>query len=136
MVTRSNIEIEAVPPADPQSRLDLGQRRPQGRPPSRLRGPSTGARRSSTTSSTARSRCTARSATPTDLPLEEMYRLARNFRLADGADEVHIQQIAKMILRRYEAVDGWPTEHVPTRRAAAELRHADWLDLPAPGSAP
>jgi acyl-CoA dehydrogenase len=71
----------------------------------------------------------------TDLPLEEMYRLARNFRLADGADEVHIQQIAKMILRRYEAVEGWPSEHVPTRRAAAEHRYADWLDLPAPGAA-
>ncbi|NUU22933.1 MAG: acyl-CoA dehydrogenase [Streptomycetaceae bacterium] len=67
----------------------------------------------------------------TDLPLEEMYRLARNFRLSDGADEVHIQQIAKMILRRYEAVDGWPSEHIPTRRAEAERRYADWLDLPA-----
>ena len=33
-----------------------------------------------------------------DLPLEEMYRTARNFRISDGADEVHIEQVAKMIL--------------------------------------
>jgi acyl-CoA dehydrogenase len=67
----------------------------------------------------------------TDLPLEEMYRLARNFRLADGADEVHIQQVARMVLKRYEAVEGYPTEHVPTRRAEAERRFAHLLDVPA-----
>ncbi|MYV97660.1 acyl-CoA dehydrogenase family protein [Streptomyces sp. SID3343] len=66
----------------------------------------------------------------TDLPLEEMYRLARNFRLSDGADEVHVQQVAKLALRRYTPVEGWPSEHVPTRRAAAESRYAQWLDRP------
>jgi acyl-CoA dehydrogenase len=66
----------------------------------------------------------------TDLPLEEMYRLARNFRLSDGADEVHVQQVAKLALRRYTPVEGWPSEHVPTRRAAAESRYAPWLDRP------
>jgi acyl-CoA dehydrogenase len=66
-----------------------------------------------------------------DLPLEEMYRTARNFRISDGADEVHIQQVAKMILRRYTPVDGYPSEHLPTRRAAAQTRFAGLLDRPA-----
>jgi len=65
----------------------------------------------------------------TDLPLEEMYRLARNFRLSDGADEVHVGQVAKLALRGYTPVEGWPTEHIPTRRANAESRYAQWLDL-------
>ncbi|WP_406282879.1 acyl-CoA dehydrogenase family protein [Embleya sp. NBC_00896] len=64
----------------------------------------------------------------TDLPLEEMYRLARNFRLSDGADEVHIGQVAKFALRGYAPVEGWPSEHIPTRRAAAEERYAAWLE--------
>jgi acyl-CoA dehydrogenase len=63
-----------------------------------------------------------------DLPLEEMYRTARNFRISDGADEVHIEQVARMILRRYQAVDGYPSEHIPTRRAAAEQRFAAHLE--------
>ncbi|MFF7242288.1 acyl-CoA dehydrogenase family protein [Embleya sp. NPDC008237] len=66
----------------------------------------------------------------TDLPLEEMYRLARNFRLSDGADEVHVAQVAKLALRGHTAVEGWPSEHIPTRRAVAEQRYATWLDLP------
>ncbi|MEU0938722.1 MULTISPECIES: acyl-CoA dehydrogenase family protein [unclassified Embleya] len=66
----------------------------------------------------------------TDLPLEEMYRLARNFRLSDGADEVHVAQVAKLALRGHSAVEGWPSEHIPTRRAVAEQRYATWLDLP------
>ncbi|MFE3196447.1 acyl-CoA dehydrogenase family protein [Embleya sp. NPDC055664] len=65
-----------------------------------------------------------------DLPLEEMYRLARNFRLSDGADEVHVAQVAKLALRGRRAVEGWPSEHIPTRRAAAEARFATLLDLP------
>jgi acyl-CoA dehydrogenase len=62
-----------------------------------------------------------------DLPLEEMYRTARNFRISDGADEVHIEQVARMILKRYTAVDGYPSEHIPTRRAEAERRYAEFL---------
>ena len=63
-----------------------------------------------------------------DLPLEDMYRTARNFRISDGADEVHVEQVARMILRRYTAVDGYPSEHIPTRRAAAEQRFAAYLE--------
>ena len=55
-----------------------------------------------------------------DLPLELMYRRARAARIYDGPDEVHRQAVAKRVLRGYKAPDdGVPTEHVPTRRAAA-----------------
>jgi acyl-CoA dehydrogenase len=65
----------------------------------------------------------------TDLPLEQMYRFARAARLYDGPDEVHRQSVARQILRGYEAPeDGVPTQHVPTRRAAARKRFADLLE--------
>jgi acyl-CoA dehydrogenase len=64
----------------------------------------------------------------TDLPLEAMYRHARAARIYDGPDEVHRQSVARQILRGYTApADGVPTEHVPTRRAAARERFADLL---------
>jgi acyl-CoA dehydrogenase len=63
-----------------------------------------------------------------DLPLEEMYRMARASRLVDGADEVHKVTIARQELKRYRAVDGLPTEHVPTRRAEALERFAQALE--------
>jgi acyl-CoA dehydrogenase len=63
----------------------------------------------------------------TDLPLEAMYRFARAARLYDGADEVHRQSVARRVLRGYEAHDV-PSEHVPTRRAAARERFADLLE--------
>jgi acyl-CoA dehydrogenase len=55
----------------------------------------------------------------TDMPLESMYRMGRALRIADGADEVHKQAMARQILKAVEAVEGFPTEHLPTRRAAA-----------------
>ena len=64
-----------------------------------------------------------------DMPLEEMYRNARASRLVDGADEVHKVSIARRTLKKYAAVDGFPTEHIPTRRAAALKRFADLLDI-------
>ena len=64
-----------------------------------------------------------------DMPLEEMYRNARASRLVDGADEVHKVSIARRTLKEYAAVDGSPTEHIPTRRAAALERFADHLDI-------
>jgi acyl-CoA dehydrogenase len=63
----------------------------------------------------------------TDLPLEAMYRYARAARLYDGADEVHRQSVARRVLRDYEPRD-LPSEHVPTRRAAARERFADLLE--------
>jgi len=63
-----------------------------------------------------------------DLPLEGMYRWARAARIYDGPDEVHRQSVARQILKDYEApADGVPTEHVPTRQAAARERFADLL---------
>jgi acyl-CoA dehydrogenase len=65
----------------------------------------------------------------TDLPLEEMYRRARAARILDGPDEVHRQSVARLVLRDYEAAPGGvPTEHVPTRRTAAQARFAEMLD--------
>jgi acyl-CoA dehydrogenase len=65
----------------------------------------------------------------TDLPLERMYRFARAARIYDGPDEVHRATIARLLLRGYEPpADGVPSEHVPTRRAAARERFAHLLD--------
>jgi acyl-CoA dehydrogenase len=62
-----------------------------------------------------------------DMPLEHMYRWARASRLYDGPDEVHKVGVAKRILRGYEPRD-LPTEHVPTRRAAALEKYAEQLE--------
>ena len=65
----------------------------------------------------------------TDMPLEAMYRFARGARFYDGPDEVHRESVARRILRGYEPpADGVPTEHVPTRRAAAQRKFADILE--------
>ncbi len=66
----------------------------------------------------------------TDLPLESMYRAARAARIYDGPDEVHKVTVARQVLKRYKASEV-PTEHVPTRRKAAELKFADYLDQAA-----
>ncbi|TQC50794.1 acyl-CoA dehydrogenase [Rhodococcus sp. WS4] len=63
-----------------------------------------------------------------DLPLEHMYRRARAARFVDGADEVHKSAVARQILKNYRAPEGmWPTDHIPTRRAAAADFVADVL---------
>lgn len=69
----------------------------------------------------------------TDLPLESMYRAARAARIYDGPDEVHKVTVARQILKGYRPSDP-PTEHVPTRRAAALERFADLLDSAAVSS--
>src|SRR5215213_2598815 len=66
----------------------------------------------------------------TDLPLEGMYRSARAARIYDGPDEVHKVTVARQVLKRYKASEV-PTEHVPTRRKAAEEKFADYLDQAA-----
>ncbi|MBW3557160.1 MAG: acyl-CoA dehydrogenase family protein [Actinobacteria bacterium] len=63
----------------------------------------------------------------TDLPLEGMYRAARAARIYDGPDEVHKQTVARQVLEGYPRVEV-PTEHVPTRRQAAQQRFAHLLD--------
>ena len=66
-----------------------------------------------------------------DMPLESMYRMARMASLVDGANEVHKVSVAKNELSLYEAVEGWPSEHVPTRLAAARARFAHLLEASA-----
>jgi acyl-CoA dehydrogenase len=62
-----------------------------------------------------------------DLPLEQMYRAARAARIYDGPDEVHKATVARRILRGYAPADV-PTEHIPTRTAAAREKFAQYLD--------
>jgi acyl-CoA dehydrogenase len=69
----------------------------------------------------------------TDLPLESMYRHARGARIYDGPDEIHKVTVARRILRDYQGREV-PTEHVPTRRAAAKEKFAWLLDSAAAGS--
>jgi acyl-CoA dehydrogenase len=63
----------------------------------------------------------------TDMPLEAMYRKARQARLVDGPDEVHKVTVARHLLRGVQPTDT-PTEHIPTRRAAARDKFAAALD--------
>ncbi|WP_026909985.1 acyl-CoA dehydrogenase family protein [Patulibacter minatonensis] len=62
----------------------------------------------------------------TDMPLEQMYRWSRAARFYDGPDEVHRVTVAKRILRNYEPRDV-PTDHIPTRRAAAEKLYPQYV---------
>jgi acyl-CoA dehydrogenase len=64
----------------------------------------------------------------TDMPLEHMYRQGRALRIADGADEVHKQAMARQILKDVQPVEGWPSEHLPTRRAEAKKRFGAQVD--------
>jgi acyl-CoA dehydrogenase len=56
-----------------------------------------------------------------DMPLEWMYRLARAARIYDGPDEIHESLVARRLLKQF-APTVVPTEHIPTRRLAAERR--------------
>jgi len=65
-----------------------------------------------------------------DLPLEAMYRTARGARIYDGADEVHRQTVARLVLRDCHApTSGVPSDHIPTRRQAARERFAELLEV-------
>jgi acyl-CoA dehydrogenase len=58
-----------------------------------------------------------------------MYRFSRGARFYDGPDEVHRQSVARQILRGYAPPpDEVPSEHVPTRRAAAREKFAELLE--------
>jgi acyl-CoA dehydrogenase len=63
--------------------------------------------------------------TTQELPLAGWWANSPQLALADGPTEVHKAAIAKQVLRDYKPAPGlFPTEHVPTRRAAARERHA------------
>jgi acyl-CoA dehydrogenase len=63
-----------------------------------------------------------------DMPLESMYRAARAARIYDGPDEVHRQTVARHALKNYEAREV-PSDHIPTRTAAAKVKYADVLEF-------
>ena len=63
-----------------------------------------------------------------DMPLEHMYRAARAARIYDGPDEVHRQTVARSALKRYSASE-IPTQHIPTRQAAAKEKFAAMLEM-------
>jgi len=62
-----------------------------------------------------------------DLPVEAWYRGTRFGTIGDGPDEVHKSLVARTVLKRYKPVEGWPTEHIPSRRPAAEVKWAQLL---------
>jgi acyl-CoA dehydrogenase len=63
--------------------------------------------------------------TSRDTPLATMYMGAPMLAVADGPTEVHKVQIAKALLRGTKPAPGpFPTEHIPTKRAAAMARYA------------
>jgi len=64
----------------------------------------------------------------TDLPLARMFVLARQMRIADGADEVHKAFVAERSMKAFSPVEGWPSEHIPTRRAEYRDRFVEYLD--------
>jgi alkylation response protein AidB-like acyl-CoA dehydrogenase len=63
-----------------------------------------------------------------DLPVESWYRGTRFGTIGDGPDEVHKSVVARTVLKDYKPVDGWPTEHIPSRRPGAV---AKWDELRA-----
>jgi acyl-CoA dehydrogenase len=65
-----------------------------------------------------------------EMPFSRMMVGAQVMAIADGPTEVHKITIARQVLRDYKASDGlWPSEHLPTRRAAARQRFAEILEL-------
>jgi alkylation response protein AidB-like acyl-CoA dehydrogenase len=64
----------------------------------------------------------------TDLPVESWYRSTRFGPIGDGPDELHKSVLARTLLKDYKPVEGWPSEHIPSRRPAAE---AKWDELRA-----
>jgi alkylation response protein AidB-like acyl-CoA dehydrogenase len=62
-----------------------------------------------------------------DLPLEAWYRVHRFGPIGDGPDEVHKVVVARDTLKGVEPVEGWPSDHMPSRRAAAEQAFARLL---------
>jgi acyl-CoA dehydrogenase len=57
-----------------------------------------------------------------------MYRAARAARIYDGPDEVHRQTVARHALKNY-APSEIPTDHIPSRQAAARDKFAEMLEL-------
>jgi alkylation response protein AidB-like acyl-CoA dehydrogenase len=66
-----------------------------------------------------------------ELPVEAWYRGTRFGPIGDGPDELHKSVLARTLLKGYKPVDGWPTEHIPSRLPAAEAKRDELLALAA-----
>jgi acyl-CoA dehydrogenase len=67
--------------------------------------------------------------TSNEMPFHRMILGASVLGLADGPTEVHKVTVAKQVLRDYSpSPDGWPTEHLPRKLAAARAKLADYLE--------
>ncbi|OZF45785.1 acyl-CoA dehydrogenase family protein [Rhodococcus sp. 14-2470-1a] len=65
----------------------------------------------------------------TETPLHIWWTGVVSLGLADGPTEVHKVAVARGVLANYEPTDGlFPSNHIPTRLAAAQLKHADILE--------
>jgi acyl-CoA dehydrogenase len=65
-----------------------------------------------------------------ELPLAQMWLAGPIMGLADGPTEVHKVTVARQVLRDHRGTDDlWPTEHRPTRLAAARQKLAQHLEL-------
>jgi acyl-CoA dehydrogenase len=64
-----------------------------------------------------------------EMPFHQMVLGSSVLGLADGPTEVHKVTVARQVLRGYRASDdGWPTEHLPRRLAAAKVKFAEHLE--------
>ena len=64
-----------------------------------------------------------------EMPFMGLLLAAEVMGIADGPTEVHKVTVARQVLRDYKPADGlWPTEHLPSKRAAARERLAHLLE--------
>jgi acyl-CoA dehydrogenase len=64
-----------------------------------------------------------------DLPLARWYGGHMSLAFADGPTDVHKAQLARAYMKKAKPVDGlFPSEHIPTRRAAALARYPNAVD--------
>jgi acyl-CoA dehydrogenase len=62
-----------------------------------------------------------------EMPLSSWYAGHMALAFADGPTDVHRSQIARSHLKKAKPAEGlFPTEHIPTRRAAAIARYPDY----------
>ncbi|EHB55247.1 (R)-benzylsuccinyl-CoA dehydrogenase [Mycolicibacterium rhodesiae JS60] len=64
-----------------------------------------------------------------EMPFVKMMVGAESLAIADGPTEVHKLTVARRTLKEYEPVDTlFPSQHIPTRRAAAQAKLAEMLE--------
>src|SRR6266567_1871021 len=67
--------------------------------------------------------------TTNEMPFSKMINGAFVMGLADGPTEVHKMTVARQVLRDYQpSEDGWPSEHLPKKLAAAKAKFAAYLE--------